>query len=40
LVDKRVAARNRVVNAGTIEFGESAIDRVVRNASNTGAAFD
>jgi hypothetical protein len=40
MVEKRVAARNRVMKAGTIEFGGSVIDCTVRNLSNTGAALD
>jgi hypothetical protein len=38
--ENRVAARHRVLKAGTIEFGGGAIDCTVRNVSNTGAALD
>ena len=34
------APRRRVLKAASIEFGRSAIDCVVRNISNTGAALD
>ena len=37
--DKRKALRQRVLKAGTIEFG-GAIDCTVRNLSETGAALD
>ena len=40
MVEKRIAARNLMLTAGTIEFSGDAIDRVVRNVTNTGAAFD
>jgi len=40
MVEKRVTSRNRVLKAGTIEFGGGAIDCTVRNVSNTGAALD
>jgi hypothetical protein len=40
MVEKRVAARNHVMKAGTIEFGGGAIDCTIRNLSNTGAALD
>jgi PilZ domain-containing protein len=40
MVEKRVISRNRVLKAGTIEFGGGAIDCTVRNVSNTGAALD
>jgi hypothetical protein len=36
----RAAPRHRVLKAGTIEFGGGAIDCIVRNLSNTGAALD
>jgi hypothetical protein len=38
--DKRIARRNRVLKAGTIEFGGGAIDCTVRNMSETGAALE
>lgn len=38
--EKRVAARHRVLKAGTIEFGGGSIDCTVRDVSNTGAALD
>jgi hypothetical protein len=37
---QRVAARQRVLKGGTIEFGGGAIDCTVRNISATGAALD
>jgi hypothetical protein len=40
MVEKRVAARNHVMKAGTIEFGGGAIDCTIRNLTNTGAALD
>jgi PilZ domain len=36
----RIAARQRVLKRGTIEFGGGAIDCTVRNVSTTGAALD
>jgi hypothetical protein len=36
--EKRIFPRERVLRAGTIEFGGSAIDCMVRNMSNVGAA--
>ena len=36
----RIAARQRVLKGGTIEFGGGAIDCRVRNISSTGAALD
>jgi PilZ domain len=40
-VDRRIAApRHRVLKSGTIEFGGSAIDCIVRNVSTNGAALD
>jgi hypothetical protein len=36
----RVASRRRVLKAGSIEFGSSAIDCIVRNLSETGAALE
>ena len=38
--EHRVAPRHRVLKAGTIEFGGGAIDCMIRNMSNTGAALD
>ena len=38
--ERRDKARNRVLKAGTIEFGGGAIDCTVRNLSSTGAALD
>ena len=38
MVETRIAPRHRVMKAGTIEFGSSAIDCVVRNLSITGTA--
>jgi hypothetical protein len=40
MVDKRTAARHRVLKAATIEFGGGAIDCMVRNRSDVGAALD
>jgi hypothetical protein len=40
MVETRSAPRHRVLKAGTIEFGGSAIDCVVRNLSTTGAALE
>jgi hypothetical protein len=37
---KRIAARKRVLKSGTIEFNGGAIDCIVRNISETGAALD
>ena len=36
----RIAARRRMLKAGTIEFGGGAIDCTIRNMSNAGAALD
>ena len=36
--EHRIAARKRVLKAGTIEFGGGAIDCTVSNLSETGAA--
>ena len=36
--ENRIAPRKRVLKAGEIEFGGGAIDCVVRNLSETGAA--
>jgi|SRR3981081_2634336 hypothetical protein len=38
MVETRIALRHRVMKAGTIEFGSSAIDCMVRNLSIIGAA--
>ena len=38
--ESRIAARHRVLKAGTISFGGSAIDCTVRNLSETGAAIE
>jgi hypothetical protein len=38
--EQRLAARQRVLKAGTIEFGGGAISCTVRNLSATGAALD
>jgi PilZ domain len=38
--DHRTAPRHRVLKAGTIEFGGGAINCMVRNLSNAGAALD
>lgn len=38
--EKRVARRNRVLKAGTIEFGGGGIDCTVRNLSEAGAALE
>jgi hypothetical protein len=40
VVETRIAPRHRVTKAGTIEFGSSAIDCMVRNLSITGAALE
>ena len=40
LENKRAAPRQRVLKAGTIEFNGGAIDCVVRNLSQTGAALE
>jgi len=39
-MELRAANRHRVLKAGTIEFGGSAISCMVRNMSNLGAALD
>jgi hypothetical protein len=39
-MEKRAIPRNRVLKAGTIEFDGGAINCVVRNISNAGAALD
>jgi hypothetical protein len=38
--EKRIAPRQRVLKAGTIEFGGGPIDCTVRNISETGAALE
>lgn len=38
--NKRSAPRKRILKAGKIEFGWGAIDCVVRNVSETGAALE
>jgi hypothetical protein len=38
--EHRVATRQRVLKAGTIEFGGSKIDCLIRNISATGAAIE
>jgi hypothetical protein len=38
--EKRIARRNRVLKAGTVEFGGGAIDCNISNVSETGAAVD
>jgi PilZ domain len=38
--EHRISPRNRTLKAGTIEFGGGAIDCVVRNQSETGAALE
>jgi len=40
LQGKRAAARHRVLKSGTIEFSGGAIDCMVRNLSDTGAALE
>ena len=35
-----IAARRRMLEAGTIEFGGGGIDCIVRNLSKTGAALE
>lgn len=40
LQSKRAASRHRVLKSGTIEFNGGAIDCVVRNLSDTGAALE
>jgi hypothetical protein len=39
-MEKRDTGRNRVLKSGAIEFNGGAIDCVVRNISETGAALD
>ena len=38
--EHRIAPRRRVLKAGSIEFGGSAIECTVRNLSDTGAALE
>jgi PilZ domain len=38
--EHRIAARRRVLKAGSISFGGGAIDCTVRNISDTGAALE
>lgn len=38
--EHRIAARHRMLKAGTIEFGGGGIDCTVRNLSETGAALE
>jgi len=40
MVETRIAFRHRVLKAGTIEFGRSAVDCMIRNLSITGAALE
>jgi hypothetical protein len=40
MVETRIALRHRVVKAGTIEFGSSSINCMVRNLPTTGAALE
>jgi hypothetical protein len=40
MVETRSAPRQRVLKAGTIEFGGGAINCLVRNLSTTGAALE
>jgi hypothetical protein len=40
MVEKRLLPRQRVLKAGTIEFGGGAIDCTVRNVSRIGAALE
>jgi hypothetical protein len=40
MAEKRNTSRQRVLKAGTIEFGGGAIDCTVRNFSVSGAALD
>lgn len=40
MVETRTAARHRILKAGTINFGGSAIDCTIRNLSSTGAALE
>ena len=40
MIEKRAVPRHRVLKAGTIEFGGSTIDCLVRNVSKAGAALE
>jgi hypothetical protein len=40
MVETRIALRHRVLKAGTIEFGSSSMNCMVRNLSTTGAALE
>lgn len=40
MIEKRTIPRHRVLKAGKIEFGGSAIDCLIRNASKAGAALE
>jgi PilZ domain len=40
MVETRIELRHRVLKAGTIEFGSSAINCMVRDLSITGAALE
>ena len=40
MVETRIATRHRLLKAGTIKFGNDAIDCMVRNLSVTGAALE
>ena len=39
-MNKRASPRNRILKAGTIEFGGSAITCIVRNMADAGAMLD
>lgn len=38
--ETRIAPRKRILKAGTVEFGGGALDCIVRNLSETGAALE
>jgi hypothetical protein len=38
--NKRLATRHRMLKPGTIKFGSDAVNCMVRNMSNSGAALD
>jgi PilZ domain len=40
MTEHRISVRQRVLKAGTIEFGGGAIDCTIRNISSTGAALN
>jgi len=40
MVETRITTRHRVLKAGTIEFGNNAINCVIRDLSITGAALE